>query len=166
MMRIAAVVDWNGIVVGAMPAKPGNGSDPENERVLALGCEQLGFKPSFLGAAEHRFRLVVGSGDGNARGAEVGKDETHATDGKSMVNRDVARARHERIVRNVFLISEPGRFVHAGFSVAVVPPEIVVVPHVNKRNIAIEGGLRARGEDEIVTAAKRVAIVLSDIEVM
>jgi hypothetical protein len=58
-------------------------------------------------------------------------------------------------VWNVFLVSEPGGFVHVGFGVAVIAAEVMVVPHVNKWDVAIESGLCGRCEDEIVAAAER-----------
>ena len=52
------------------------------------------------------------------------------------------------------LVGEPSRFVNVRFGITVVAAEVVVV-HISKWDVAIERGLRARGEDEIVLRGGR-----------
>ena len=111
MMDVTKYVCSDGAIdIGSRLANPRDRTDPANERISAIGVEELFFEPFLLRRAHHRFLGAFFHAWFIALRTEVGENEFGPANGEGVGNRTFA-IEQERIMRHILLVTAPSGFV-------------------------------------------------------
>src|SRR4051812_1341000 len=78
----------------------------------------------------------------------------------------IAVSKDQRVMRNVFIVTEAGSFVGGYFLVGVVASVIMIIPHIDQGNMPVKIRLLRRGKNKIVASLVQSRVVRADVQIM
>src|SRR4051812_10682015 len=78
----------------------------------------------------------------------------------------IAVSKYQRVMRNVFIVTEAGSFVGGYFLVGVVASVIMIIPHIDQGNMPVKIRLLRRGKNKIVASLVQSRVVRADVQIM